>query len=90
MTDHFGRFGWYDLMTPEPAAAVEFYGSVVGFGTQVWGGAGKPYTMWLSGEQPVTVDQTNRSVVVGGEVVVKWLVPPVPAPHPGSPKESDP
>ena len=37
----------------------------------------------LSGEQPVTVDQTNRSVVVGGEVVVKWLVPPVPAPHPG-------
>lgn len=37
----------------------------------------------LVGEQPVTVDQTNLSVVVGGEVVVKWLVPPVPAPHPG-------
>lgn len=53
MTDHFGRFGWYDLMTPNPTAAVDFYGSVVGYGTQVWSGAGKPYTMWLSGQQPV-------------------------------------
>ena len=40
---------------------------------------GRPFV----GEAPVTVDQTNHSVVVGGEVVVKWLVPPVPAPHPG-------
>ncbi|MEY2524436.1 MAG: maltokinase, partial [Ilumatobacteraceae bacterium] len=34
-------------------------------------------------ERPITVDQTNRSVVVDESVVVKWLVPPVPAPHPG-------
>lgn len=33
-------------------------------------------------ERPVTVDQTNCSVVVDEAVVVKWLVPPVPAPHP--------
>jgi maltokinase len=31
-------------------------------------------------ERPITVDQTNRSVVVGEAVVVKWLRPPVPAP----------
>ncbi len=34
-------------------------------------------------ERPITVDQTNRSVVVDESVVVKWLRPPVPAPHPG-------
>ncbi|SDJ64825.1 hypothetical protein [Nonomuraea jiangxiensis] len=28
------------------------------------------------------VDQTNHSVVVGEQVVVKWLNPPVPLPHP--------
>jgi maltokinase len=34
-------------------------------------------------ERPITVDQTNVSVVVGGRAVVKWLSPPVPVPHPG-------
>ena len=34
-------------------------------------------------ERPITVDQTNHSVVVDESVVVKWLRPPVPAPHPG-------
>ncbi|MDP9463031.1 MAG: aminoglycoside phosphotransferase, partial [Actinomycetota bacterium] len=36
-----------------------------------------------SDERPITVDQTNLSVVVDESVVVKWLRPPVPAPHPG-------
>ncbi|MEA3183712.1 MAG: maltokinase, partial [Ilumatobacteraceae bacterium] len=34
-------------------------------------------------ERPITVDQTNVSVVVDESVVVKWLQPPVPSPHPG-------
>ena len=34
-------------------------------------------------ERPITVDQTNSSVVVDERVIVKWLRPPVPAPHPG-------
>ena len=29
------------------------------------------------------VDQTNHSVIVDDAVVVKWLTPPVPEPHPG-------
>ena len=41
----------------------------------------------LAGERPITVDQTNHSVVVGGPIgeqfVVKWLQPPVLSPHPG-------
>jgi len=37
----------------------------------------------LLGERAITVDQTNESIVVADEVVVKWLRPPVPSPHPG-------
>lgn len=37
----------------------------------------------LEGERAIEVDQSNRSVIVGDEVVVKWLVPPVPTPHAG-------
>jgi len=33
-------------------------------------------------ERSITVDQTNVSVVVDESVVVKWLRPPIPAPHP--------
>lgn len=37
----------------------------------------------LVGERAIEVDQSNKSVVVADEVVVKWLVPAVPAPHAG-------
>ena len=37
----------------------------------------------LEGERAITVDQTNESVIVGDQVVVKWLLPPVLAPHAG-------
>ena len=35
-----------------------------------------------AGERGLTCDQTNRSVVVGESVVVKWLTPPAPLPQP--------
>lgn len=34
-------------------------------------------------ERPITVDQTNSSVVVDELVIVKWFVPSLPHPHPG-------
>ena len=37
----------------------------------------------LAGERAITVDQTNHSVVIGEQLVVKWLQPPVLSPHPG-------
>lgn len=39
----------------------------------------------VDGEEPVTVDQTNESVVVGGRAVVKWAVRLPRAGEPGSP-----
>lgn len=37
----------------------------------------------LTGERAITVDQSNQSVVVGEQFIVKWLQPPVLSPHPG-------
>lgn len=37
----------------------------------------------VAGEQAITVDQTNESVVVGGRAVVKWTVLADEGPHPG-------
>lgn len=51
--DDRGRFVWYDLMTPDPAAARAFYGSITGWGTQLWEGGDKPYQMWTNGEAPL-------------------------------------
>lgn len=56
MSDNHGQFIWYDLITPDPEAAVKFYSRVVGWGTQQWEGA-EPYTMW-----------TNDGVPLGGVV----------------------
>lgn len=46
-----GKFVWYDLMTTDPDAAIDFYGKVIGWGTQPFEGSPTPYNMW-------TVDQT--------------------------------
>ncbi len=48
-----GRFVWYELMTSDPDAAIEFYTDVVGWGTAPFEGAPMPYTMWTKGERPV-------------------------------------
>ena len=48
-----GRFVWYDLITNDPKAAKDFYGSLVGWGTQEWEGGDQPYTMWTNDETPL-------------------------------------
>ncbi len=53
-----GRFVWYDLMTPDPDAATEFYTKVAEWGTTPWDGGNAedgnpPYMMWTAGEKPI-------------------------------------
>lgn len=60
-----GRFVWFDLMTPDPARAIEFYTKVIGWGTTAWEGGPKPYTMW-----------TNSSMPIGGVMDVPAGAPP--------------
>ena len=53
MSDHLGRFVWFDLSTTDAAAAEEFYKSVVGWKTASWEEGEQPYTMWMAGETAV-------------------------------------
>lgn len=43
-----GRFAWHELMTPDPDAAIRFYGQVVGWGIEQFPGM-PDYRMWTSG-----------------------------------------
>jgi predicted enzyme related to lactoylglutathione lyase len=46
-----GQFAWYDLFTPDAAAAEKFYPAVIGWATQQWDKA--DYTMWAAGDTPI-------------------------------------
>jgi uncharacterized protein len=48
-----GRFVWYDLMTPDPKKAQEFYTQVAGWSTQPWTESGFDYTMWAANGAPL-------------------------------------
>jgi predicted enzyme related to lactoylglutathione lyase len=48
-----GQFVWYDLMTSDPKAAEDFYGQLIGWGTQPMDGGDKPYKMWTNNEIPL-------------------------------------
>jgi hypothetical protein len=52
-SDQRGRFVWYDLMTSDPKAAQDFYGRLIGWGTQKFEGGDQPYTMWTNKETPL-------------------------------------
>jgi predicted enzyme related to lactoylglutathione lyase len=53
MPSSHGRFVWYELMTTDTRAAKEFYGSVVGWGTQDSSMPGMEYTMFTADAVPV-------------------------------------
>lgn len=48
-----GRFLWYELMTTDPGAAVNFYSKVIGWGTQDWENPDMKYTMFTASEIPL-------------------------------------
>jgi hypothetical protein len=48
LSDHHGRFAWYELLTTDMAAATDFYGRVVGWEAK-HGAAAFPYTVFSAG-----------------------------------------
>ena len=51
MTDsNTGYFAWYDLLTPDPDAAVAFYSHVIGWKAETFAPG---YTMFASGQGPL-------------------------------------
>lgn len=53
MHKDYGRFCWYELMTPDVSAAERFYASVVGWTTKDSGMPGMNYTLAYAGENQV-------------------------------------
>lgn len=51
--EHVGRFVWYDLMTSDISAAIDFYNKVVGWTSQPWGEGEHPYQMLMAGESGI-------------------------------------
>lgn len=47
-----GRVVWYELLTSDPKAAIEFYTHVIGWKTQAFDSVGD-YTMWVTEQGPV-------------------------------------
>ncbi len=48
-----GRFLWFELLTEDVDKAVDFYTSVVGWGTRPWEGETSGYILWTAGDEPV-------------------------------------
>lgn len=53
MSEHHGRFIWYELITPDPEAAKRFYSQVVGWTTEDMTGGGMTYTVVSAGADGV-------------------------------------
>lgn len=55
MSEHTGRFVWYDLMTSDVEAAKTFYTQLIGWDLQGFDKAteDKPYTMWVGPKGPL-------------------------------------
>ena len=53
MHKDYGKFCWYELMTPDVPAAERFYASVVGWSTRDSGMEGMNYTLAYAGENQV-------------------------------------
>ncbi len=65
MSESQGKFVWYELMSPDPAAAERFYGSVIGWTAQDAGMPDMKYTLLSAGP-----------VQVGGLMAVPPGAPP--------------
>ncbi|MEJ2371097.1 MAG: VOC family protein [Gemmatimonadales bacterium] len=62
-----GRFIWYELLTSDPDAAIDFYTRLIGWSSAPFDVSGQEYTMWMKGEVPVGgVMQLPEEAVAGG------------------------
>ncbi|MEE8062279.1 MAG: VOC family protein [Gemmatimonadales bacterium] len=48
-----GHFIWYECLTKDKEAAVDYYTKLIGWGTTDWESDMGPYTMWTKDETPI-------------------------------------
>ena len=68
-----GRYVWHELMTPNPDAAKDFYGKVVGWTTTKFDGSAIDYSMFVANERPVggVMELTKEAADMGA--APNWL-----------------
>ena len=66
MTDHHGKFVWYELMTSDTAAAEAFYRAVIGWGAHDAGMPGMSYTLFTADNFVISVSiPKGKSAIYG-------------------------
>jgi predicted enzyme related to lactoylglutathione lyase len=69
MSDYHGKFVWYELLTPDPAASEAFYRAVVGWNVEKMGPDEAPYRILKAGDEGVAGISSNPPA--GGKGV--WM-----------------
>ena len=69
-----GRMCWYELLTTNPDGAPDFYGEIAGWGTKPTEGMGRPYTMWMNGENAVGGLMALPQEAIDAGAPPHWLV----------------
>src|SRR5665213_2916094 len=69
-----GKFCWYELMTTDDKAAMDFYGKVVGWTGRDAGQPGIKYTLLSKGEDVVAgLMAYSKETCVSGEAKPGWV-----------------
>lgn len=68
-----GRFLWYDLMTHDENASIDFYTRITGWGASPWEDGDMPYTMWTVGKVPIGGVMPMPEEVVAQGAPPHWL-----------------
>ena len=50
-TQHLNSIAWNELITPDPASAIKFYGDLFGWTAEPFTGSPKPYTIFKHGDR---------------------------------------
>jgi uncharacterized protein len=73
MANHSGEFIWYELMTSDIGAAIEFYGTVLGWRARSADGSGKGYRLLRAGETDVAGAMEIPAHAAAGGLRPAWL-----------------
>lgn len=68
-----GKFFWYELITPDTAAACDFYGHVIGWSFAAMEGGDMPYTVVSAGDRPVGGMMTLTADMQAGGARPAWV-----------------
>jgi predicted enzyme related to lactoylglutathione lyase len=73
MTNRHGSFIWYELMTSDAAAAERFYGDIIGWRAEPFGGGGMDYRVVHAGDEAVGGIMEMPATAASGGMKPGWF-----------------